>query len=84
MSFYGLDLSVHNGNLDFNAIKAAGNDFVILRAGYGSAISQKDTRFEEYYKKAREAGLKIGAYWYSYALNTAQAVDCLLYTSRCV
>lgn len=75
MSFYGLDLSVHNGNLDFNAIKAAGNDFVILRAGYGSAISQKDTRFEEYYKKARAAGLKIGAYWYSYALNTAQAVE---------
>lgn len=75
MSFYGLDLSVHNGNLDFNAIKEAGHDFVILRAGYGSAISQKDKKFEEYYKKARAAGLKIGAYWYSYALNTAQAVE---------
>lgn len=75
MAHYGLDLSVHNGNLDFNAIKAAGNDFVILRAGYGSAISQKDGRFEEYYRKARAAGLKIGAYWYSYALSVSQAVD---------
>lgn len=41
MKVYGLDLSTHNGGLDFQAIKNAGNDFVILRAGYGSAMSQK-------------------------------------------
>lgn len=72
MKEFGLDLSVHNGSLDFNAIKNAGNTFVILRAGYGSSISQKDSRFEEYYKKAKAAGLKIGAYWYSYALSAAE------------
>jgi len=71
MKEYGLDLSVHNGTLDFNAIKTAGNTFVILRAGYGSAY--EDKKFDEYYKKAKAAGLKIGAYWYSYALNTAGA-----------
>lgn len=72
MAVYGLDLSVHNGSVDFGAIKAAGHDFVILRAGYGSSISQKDTKFEEYYKAAKAAGLKVGAYWYSYALSAAE------------
>lgn len=67
MKEYGLDLSVHNGDLDFNAIKNDGNEFVILRAGYGT--STKDGRFDEYYEKAKNVGLKIGAYWYSYALN---------------
>lgn len=75
MAVYGLDLSVHNGSLDFNKIKAAGHDFVILRAGYGSSISQKDSKFEEYYKKAKAAGLKVGAYWYSYALTAAEGTQ---------
>ena len=69
---YGLDLSKHNGTVDFNAIKKAGNDFVILRAGYGVS-GTKDPKFEEYYKKAKEAGLKVGAYYYSYALDVAGA-----------
>ena len=70
---YGLDLSKHNGTVDFNAIKNAGNSFVILRAGYGKVTSQKDTKFEEYYAGAKKAGLDVGAYWYSYALNTSEA-----------
>lgn len=69
---YGLDISKHNGTVDFNAIKKAGNDFVILRAGYGVS-GTKDPKFEEYYKKAKEAGLKVGAYYYSYALDVAGA-----------
>lgn len=74
MAVYGLDLSVHNGDLDFNAIKAAGHDFVILRAGFGSQASQKDKNFEKYYAAAKAAGLKVGAYHYSYALTAEQAV----------
>lgn len=70
---YGLDLSNHNGAVDFSAIKNAGNSFVILRAGYGNSISQKDKRFEEYYAGAKAAGLDVGAYWYSYALSTSDA-----------
>lgn len=72
---YGLDISKHNGTLDFNAIKNAGNDFVIIRCGYGSASSQKDTRFEEYYKQAKAVGLHVGAYLYGYALNTSGALE---------
>lgn len=72
MERFGLDLSKHNGTLDFNEIKNAGNEFVILRAGYGT--STKDPKFEEYYAAAKAVGLKVGAYWYSYALNVSGAL----------
>lgn len=75
MPFYGLDLSEHNGMLDFNSIKASGNDFVILRAGYGWAPDQKDRCFDAYYKQAKEAGLLVGAYHYSYARNDKEAKE---------
>ncbi len=42
---------------------------MIIRAGYGRYIFQKDSRFEENYRKARSAGLHIGAYWYGYAAD---------------
>lgn len=74
----GIDLSEHQGSVDFNKLKATGIDFVLLRAGYGSANrypEQYDTRFEEYYKKAKAAGLGVGAYWYSYAENADMAAD---------
>lgn len=69
----GIDVSVHNGTIDFNKVKAAGYDFVILRAGYGRDISQKDNTFERNYKNAKAAGLQVGAYWYSYATSPADA-----------
>ena len=73
----GLDISVAQGyNVNFNAIKAAGYDFVILRAGLGSALkypSQFDPTFESNYKKAKAAGLNVGAYWYTYCTTTAKA-----------
>lgn len=72
MSEYGLDLSKHNGSVDFNAIKNAGHTFVILRAGYG-VNGTKDPKFEEYYQQAKAVGLKVGAYYYSYALNVSGA-----------
>ena len=71
---YGLDLSQHNPkDLDFNRVKAAGNSFVILRAGYGWSMDQKDPHFDAYYARAKAAGLKVGAYWYSYARNLDEA-----------
>ena len=66
--YYGLDLSEHNGNLDFNEIKK-NHQFVILRCGYGSLYHQKDKKFDEYYKQAKSAGLKIGVYLYGYSLT---------------
>ncbi len=66
----GLDVSEHQGaNFDFKGAKAAGYDFVILRAGH---VKFKDKYFEENYLAAREAGLDIGVYLYGYAETLAE------------
>ena len=50
----GIDVSVHNGNIDWQSVKKSGNvDFCIIRAGYGKSISQKDAKFEANYKGAK-------------------------------
>ncbi len=69
-----IDLSHHNGSVDFNGVKSSGIDGVIIRTGFGiSSPRQRDRRFEEYYGKAAAAGLYIGAYHYSYAKTPAEA-----------
>lgn len=66
---YGIDLSKHNGTVDFKKVKKQGVKFVILRCGYASLSSRsklyKDEKFEEYYKQAKKEGLHIGVYFYS-------------------
>lgn len=70
----GIDISTFQGNnIDFNKVKKSGIDFVIIRAGYGREASQKDDCFEINYKNAKAAGLKVGAYWYSYAVSVEDA-----------
>ena len=66
-NYKGIDVSVWQGdNIDFNKVKAAGKNFVIIRAGCGSS---KDKYFESNYKKAKAAGLNVGVYWYAHALS---------------
>ena len=67
---FGVDLSHHSSDVDFEALKAAGVDFVILRVGYHTSL---DTKFEEYYAAAREAGLDIGVYFFTLAENKDEA-----------
>ena len=69
----GIDVSKWNGTVDFKAVKNAGYDFVIINAGYGRYIHQKDPFFEINYQNAKDAGLDVGAYWYSYAKTAADA-----------
>ena len=69
----GIDVSVHNGKIDWQKVKNAGIDFAILRAGYGRLASQKDEKFEQNYSSAKAAGIPIGAYWYSYAMSEDEA-----------
>ncbi|MBQ7741249.1 MAG: hypothetical protein IJT65_08470, partial [Eubacterium sp.] len=69
----GIDVSSHNGTIDWNAVKNAGTDFVILRAGvrgYGAGSYNSDKKFGEYIKGAHDKGLKIGVYFYSQAIST--------------
>ena len=69
----GIDVSVHNGDIDWGKVKADGIDFAILRAGYGKLAKQKDAKFEDNYKGAKAAGIPVGAYWYSYATTPDEA-----------
>lgn len=69
----GIDVSVHNGDIDWQKVKADGIDFAILRAGYGKLAVQKDKKFEDNYAGAKAAGIPVGAYWYSYAMDEDEA-----------
>lgn len=68
-----IDVSKHNGVIDFAKVKASGIDGVIIRAGFGKTAEQKDQMFEINYRTATAAGLHVGAYWYSYAKNAEEA-----------
>lgn len=68
---HGLDVSAwQESGLNFQNFANAGYDFVILRCGTSSG---KDKCFDEYYKKAKAAGLDVGCYYYSYATSVAAA-----------
>lgn len=67
----GIDVSKHQGKIDWDAVKASGVQFAILRAGYGKYVSQKDATFEFNYAECKRVGLPVGAYWYSYAATVA-------------
>ena len=69
----GIDVSKHNGNVNWSHVKADGVEFAIIRAGYGKEISQKDAQFENNYAGCKSNGVPVGAYWYSYATNEAEA-----------
>ena len=71
----GIDVSKYQKQIDFNAVKKSGIDFVIIKAGYGKYISQKDPFFEQNYSRAKAAGLHVGAYWFSYALTPDEAIQ---------
>lgn len=83
MTRKGVDLSEMNGDVDFQALKKAGVEFVILRCGYGSDyLNQDDKRFSENVRKAEMAGIPWGAYLYSYARTTAMAQSEAQHTLR--
>ena len=68
----GIDVSACQSSIDFNKVKAAGYDFVILRST--TKNGKPDTKFEEYWKGATNAGVKIaGVYKLCYAHNVIDA-----------
>lgn len=69
----GADLSKFNRNVDMRLAKKNGMDFVILKAGSG--YSGEDPKFQQNYNNAKAAGLNVGAYWYSYAVNVEEAKE---------
>ena len=71
MKKYGIDISAHNGNIDFNKLKEQ-VDFIILRATWGT---NTDSRFEEYYRECKAHGIPVGAYCYSYSLEAQTGIE---------
>lgn len=69
--FSGIDVSVYQGDINFEQVKNSGIEVVYIRAGYG--VSVTDPKFEENYTNATKAGLKCGAYYFVTARNTEQA-----------
>lgn len=67
----GIDVSHHQTTLDWRKVKACGIDFAIIRGGRDRTL---DKMFHAHIKGAMDAGLPVGVYWFSYALNTADAV----------
>ena len=68
----GIDVSIHNAPVDWQAVKAAGMDFAICRTGYGK--NGVDDSFIANVEGAHNAGLICGAYHYSYALTPSDAI----------
>ena len=74
----GIDVSKFQGSIDWNAVKADGITFAIIRCGYrgyGSGALVEDSTYRANIRGAINAGLKVGVYFYSQATNEAEAVE---------
>lgn len=72
----GIDVSEFQGKIDWEAVKAAGVDFAILRIGYGDQnAGGTDKYFKRNVEECERLGIKWGAYLYSYSVNTKEAAD---------
>ena len=70
----GIDVSKFQGSIDWNAVKADGITFAIIRCGYrgyGSGALVEDSTYRANIRGAINAGLKVGVYFYSQATNEA-------------
>ena len=70
----GIDISYHNGTINWDKVKNSDVDFVIIRCGYGdNYTSQDDKKWLENVQACESRGIPYGVYIYSYAENVAQA-----------
>ena len=74
----GIDVSEHDEDIDWQQVRDAGIDFVFIRAGYrgySEGSLRQDAYFEKNLREAREAGLDVGVYFFSQAVNEAEALE---------
>lgn len=78
-SLEGIDISSYSGDVDWEKVKNSGADFVIVRIGgrgYGKeGVLYTDDRALEYIDGAHNAGLKVGGYFFSQAINAEEATE---------
>lgn len=73
----GIDVSEHQGRIDWDAVKASGIDFAILRVGFGAPSfgGRVDYQFNRNISECERLGIPYGVYVYSYAFDNQQAAD---------
>lgn len=71
----GIDVAKFQKDINWKKVKNSGIDFAIVQAGYGKHANQKDPKFDQNVQNAQAAGVDVGAYWYSYAANTEDALQ---------
>lgn len=78
-TYTGIDVSYYQGDIDWNAVAAAGVDYAIIRLGYRgygeSGSLNLDTKFEDNITGALAAGLDTGVYFFSQAITVEEAVE---------
>lgn len=77
-SRFGIDVSKWNGDIDWDKVKADGVEFVMIRCGYrgsttGSLI--EDPKFLTNIRGAKAAGIDVGVYFFTQAINEVEAVE---------
>lgn len=74
----GIDVSNHQGDIDWETVKNSGVEFVFIRIGYGhnrEAKIMEDEKFRQNLEGAKNVGLKVGLYFYSYATEIWEAEE---------
>lgn len=74
----GIDVSSHQGTIDWKKVKGDGVKFAFIRLGYrgyGTGKLLLDERFKANIKGAKAAGIKVGVYLYTQAINTTEALE---------
>lgn len=74
----GIDVSYYQGDIDWNAVRESGVEFVFIRIGYRgytTGILNNDPNAQKYLKGAKEAGLKVGVYIFSQAVTEQEAKE---------
>lgn len=85
VSLKGIDVSQHQGAIDWNQVAASGVNFAMIRAGYrgyGSGVLVTDERFEENVTGALNAGLPVGAYFFTQAITVEEAEEEASYVTQ--
>lgn len=75
---FGIDVSAHQGKINWAAVKAEGIDFAMIRCGfrgYGTGSINEDAYFKTNVAGANANGIKVGIYFYSAAINEQEALE---------
>lgn len=74
----GIDVSVFQGNINWNSVKADGVDFAFIRLGYrgySNGAIKIDSNFHQNIQGAKAAGVRVGVYFYSQAVSRSEAIE---------